>query len=153
MAHRKSSEAYLCFTTGDNGRWNNFVDILFLIDNCFQIDCCNNDWGNLSSILGRGRHLDVLWTVHRYLKFAPAHLPKRTSQILNHIYMLKSICIRVANLTRRCEGQLENLDIDNQDGPFMFLLTRKSSRALSMNYSIHYYLHTIKTKVTHVVLK
>ena len=129
--------AYLGLTARDNWCWNNFTNVLFFIDNCFQIDCCDNHWRNFCSVLCGSWHLDVFWKINCYLKFAPAHLfkvshrhqtPKWTSSTYNmHTH-------RIRNLTRWWEGQLENFEIDSQDGPFIFLLTKKSSRALSIGY-------------------
>jgi len=51
------------------------------------------------------------------------------------------------NRERERERERENFETDSQEGPFIFLLTRKSSKALYMViWSVHYFLGTVSLK-------
>lgn len=114
-----------------------FIDILLLIYDCFQIYCCNNHWRNLYCALWGRWHPYVFWWVNNNLKLAPAHLFKIT--VKAGIFMKDSISLTkktkrnwYGSLTLWEAGQTENFETDSHEGPFTFLLTRKSSNALHM---------------------
>lgn len=65
---------------------DNFVYVLFLIDDSFQIYCRNYYWRNLRNMLRGSWNLNILGDINSNLKFAPAYLFRMWKKEINPSY-------------------------------------------------------------------
>lgn len=76
-------------------------------------------------------NLHQLTCAREYQQISDWNFKKMHKRFYRHDFKRQKIH-RIRNLTLWGAGQVENFDTDNQEGPFTFLLTRKSSKALHM---------------------